>query len=260
MIRIVSWNVNGLRAAAGKGFLRWVARDRPDILGIQEARVPSEALTPALRRPKPFAHAAWAFSCRPGYSGVTTFSRQAPLATSTGLGLAAFDAEGRVVETEHEAFILYNVYFPKGSGKERDNSRVPFKLEFYDAFFAYALARREQARKPLVVMGDFNTAHEPKDLAHPRSNQKTSGFLPQERVSFGRHLEQGFVDTFRALHPERVQYSWWSQRQGVRERNVGWRIDYVWVSRELAPRVREAFILDQVKGSDHCPVGITLDV
>ncbi len=255
--RIVSWNVNGIRAAARKGLVRWLSGAAPDVLAVQETRVDAASLAPRLRAPRGY-HAAWAFSCRPGYSGVATFSREAPLATSTGIGIPRFDAEGRVVETEFERFILYNVYFPKGSGTLRDNSRVPFKLDFYDAFFDYALARRERSRKPLVVLGDFNTAHREIDLANPRTNQKTSGFLPEERAAYGRHLERGFVDTYRHLYPERVQYSWWSQRSGVRERNIGWRIDCVWVSRELARRVEDAFISDQVRGSDHCPVGVVL--
>jgi len=257
--RIVSWNVNGIRAAERKGFLRWLRKDRPDVVALQETRIDSGSLPTRLRTPASY-HGAWGFSCRPGYSGVATFSRRAPLATATGIGIPAFDAEGRVVETEFERFILYNVYFPKGSGTARDNSRVPFKLDFYDAFFAFALARRAAARKPLVVLGDFNTAHRDIDLANPRTNQKTSGFLPEERQAFEKHLDAGFVDTYRRRFPERVQYSWWSQRVGVRARNVGWRIDYVWVSKELWPRVVDAFIEDQVRGSDHCPVGIELEL
>ncbi len=255
--RIVSWNVNGIRAAARKGLLRWLDRAEADVVGLQETRVDAATLARALRAPAGY-HAAWGFSCRPGYSGVATWSRRPPLSVSTGIGIPRFDAEGRVVETEFERFIVYNVYFPKGSGTLRDNSRVPFKLDFYDAFFDFALARRESSRKPLVVLGDFNTAHREIDLANPRTNQKTSGFLPEERAALERHLDRGFIDAYRRLHPGRVQYTWWSQRFGVRERNIGWRIDYVWLSKELGRRLEDAFISDDVKGSDHCPVGVVL--
>jgi exodeoxyribonuclease-3 len=165
-----------------------------------------------------------------------------------------------MVACEYDAFLLYNVYFPKGSGTARDNSRVPYKLAFYDAVFAHALRQRKATGKPLIIMGDYNTAHHEMDLAHPRANVKNSGFLPEEREDLTRLLKKGFVDTFRELHPTTVAYSWWRNWPGMRERNVGWRIDAVWVTRELMPHVKEAFILKDVTGSDHCPVGITLAV
>lgn len=256
-VRLLSWNVNGIRSAAKKGFVEWLAHDRPDVLALQETRIDSESLTDELRRPLGY-HAAWAFPVRKGYSGVATLSQVAPFGTEHRLGQKRFDDEGRLMVTEFDRFILFNVYFPKGSGRLRDNSRVPFKLDFYDALFSQVRRVRAKRGKPAVVAGDFNTAHQNIDLKNWRTNQNTSGFLPEERKKLQLYLERGFVDIYRELYPDRVQYSWWSQRFGVREKNVGWRIDYVWVSEDLRPHVVDAFILDQVRGSDHCPVGIEL--
>jgi exodeoxyribonuclease III len=258
-VEIISWNVNGIRSAAKKGFFAWLERRRPDIIGLQETRIDDESLLDAHRTPRRY-HSAWSFPLRKGYSGCATFSRVPALSSRALIGTKRFDIEGRVVETEHDRFLVFNVYFPKGSGTMRDNSRVPYKLAFYNALFKYAHQRRAETGKPLVVMGDFNTAHQPIDLKNWRSNQENSGFLPVERASFSRHLKRGFVDSYRHLYPEREQYSWWSNRLGCRERNIGWRIDYVWLSNELVPHLKDAFILDQVKGSDHCPVGVILDI
>jgi exodeoxyribonuclease-3 len=257
-LRIVSFNLNGIRAAERRGFLTFLEQERPDILGVQETRIDRFVLGKELERPLGY-EASWAFPSRKGYSGVATFSLQKPLRAHTELGEPRFDDEGRVVISEFSSFLLCNVYFPKGSGTLRDNSRVPYKLAFYDAFFLHLAALKKKRNKPAIVLGDFNTAHMPIDLKNWRTNQGTSGFLPEERACFERHLERGFVDTFRALYPAREQYSWWSQRLGARDRNVGWRIDYVWVSTELMPKVKEAFVLDHVRASDHCPVGIVLD-
>ncbi len=256
-LRIISWNVNGIRAAERKGFLQWLAKTRADIVGLQETRIDEAALPAHLRAPKGYS-SAWTFAKKKGYSGVATFTRTPAKGVRVGLGIQRFDDEARVLEVELDRFLLFNVYFPKGSGNARDNSRVPFKLDFYDAFFDHAKARGRASKKPLVVLGDFNTAHQPIDLANPKTNTKTSGFLPEERASLERHLRRGFVDSYRHLHPQRVQYTWWSQRFGVRERNIGWRIDYVWISESLAPYLKAAFIHDQVRGSDHCPLGIDL--
>jgi len=258
-LRIVSFNLNGIRAAERRGFSSFMAKERPDILCAQETRIDRDSLVKELERPLGY-EASWAFPSRKGYSGVATFSLEPPLRAHTALGEARFDDEGRVVVSEFRSFLLCNVYFPKGSGTLRDNSRVPYKLAFYDALFSHVAALKKKRKKPAIVLGDFNTAHMPIDLKNWRTNQGTSGFLPEERLSFERHLQQGFVDTFRALYPTREQYSWWSQRLGARDRNVGWRIDYVWVTSELLPRVKEAFIWDHVRASDHCPVGIVLEV
>jgi exodeoxyribonuclease-3 len=255
--KIVSWNVNGIRSVVRKGFLDWLRKERPTVLGLQEVRaelsqVPAELL----------AHKGYSLDfChgkKRGYSGVATLSRVQPLSVITSLNATIFDVEARMIVTEYPRFFVYNVYFPKGSGTARDNSRVPYKLEFYRALFAHAERWKRRFKKPLVVMGDFNTAHTDLDLTHPRANKNNSGYLAIEREDLSRHLERGFVDTFRHFHPARVEYSWWSNLPGARARNVGWRIDFVWVSSELLPFVKSAFIRSQVRGSDHAPVGITL--
>jgi exodeoxyribonuclease-3 len=256
-MRIVSWNVNGIRSAERKGFLPWFASDKPDILGLQETKVDDFALPLTLRQPKGY-ESTWVFPKRKGYSGVALFHKKPAKKIYDALGVPEYDEEGRMVGIELDDMIVFSVYFPKGSGVLRDNSRVPYKLGFYDAFFEYANKLKKKRKKPLVVMGDFNTAHENIDLVNWKSNAQNSGFLPEERAAYGKHLKNGYLDTFRHQHPKEAKYSWWSQRAGARARNIGWRIDCVWISEALEPRLKESFILDQVTGSDHCPIGITL--
>jgi exodeoxyribonuclease III len=255
--KIIAWNVNGIRAAERKGFLTWMTHSRPDVLGLQEARIDAEALPKHLRDPDGY-HSVWSFAHKKGYSGTVLYTREKPVKTYVEIGEERFDREGRVTGAELKDIIVFNVYFPKGSGVDRDNSRVPYKLAFYEAFFDFALASSKRRKKPLVVIGDFNTAHENIDLKNWKTNQDTSGFLPEERAAMTTYLQRGFVDTFRHLHPSVQRFSWWSQRMGARARDVGWRIDYVWVSERLLSRVKEAFIETETMGSDHCPVGIVL--
>jgi len=257
--RIVSWNVNGIRACVRKGFLDWLPQARADVIGLQETRCENEDLPALLRELPGFGHAHWvAARSRRGYSGVAILSREAPLAIEAELGEESFDREGRFLLARFADVLVANVYFPKGSGTLRDNSRVPYKLAFTEHVFAVMRAACRRHRLPAILMGDFNIAPQPIDLARPRGNETTSGFLPEERALFARCMGRTWVDTFRALHPAAVKYSWWSNRIGVRERNIGWRIDHVLVSADLAPRVGRAFIWDDVRGSDHCPVGIDL--
>jgi len=255
--KIISWNVNGIRACEKKGLIDWMGKRQPAVLGLQETRVDAHRLAPHLREPVGY-HAVWSFAEKKGYSGTALFTREKPLKAYGMIGDPRFDREGRISGVELEDIIVFNVYFPKGSGVDRDNSRVPYKLDFYQVFFDYAVDVSKQRKKPLVVMGDFNTAHENIDLKNWKTNQRTSGFLPEEREVMSAQLARGFVDTFRHLHPSVECYSWWSQRLGVRARNIGWRIDYVWVSESLAPRVERAFLETETLGSDHCPVGIEL--
>ncbi|HBZ69922.1 MAG TPA: exodeoxyribonuclease III [Deltaproteobacteria bacterium] len=255
-MRVLSWNVNGLRACARKGFLPWLAASRADVVGIQELRAQASDLAPRLRAPRGF-HAAFQPAERLGYSGVALFARRPPDRIETRLGEPRFDREGRLQVATFGRLVLANVYFPKGSGRDRDNSRVPYKLDFYRALFE-RLEGLRRGGKRVLVMGDFNTAHREIDLARPRDNHKTSGFLPEERAEFDRWLAAGWVDTFRSFESGPGHYTWWSQRQGVRAKNVGWRIDYVLASGAAAPFVRAAFIEPQVTGSDHCPVGVDL--
>ena len=249
--------MNGLRACDAKGFRRWLDRSDAEIVGVQEVRAPLEALPRRLAAPRGW-HTHFVAAERPGYSGVGLYARRAPEALETTLAQRAFDAEGRVQLARFGRLVVANVYFPNGNGKERDNSRVPFKLRFYKRLFE----RLEKLRADgahVLVMGDFNTTHTDLDLARPKENRKTSGCLPNERRELARWLAAGWVDTFRAFEPGAGHYSWWSQRFGVRAKNIGWRIDYVLASPEAMPFVRSAFIQPNVRGSDHAPVGVDVD-
>jgi exodeoxyribonuclease-3 len=254
---VISWNVNGLRACAKKGFADWLTGSRAQIVGLQEVRALPDQLPDGLDRPRRW-HSAFSPAARLGYSGVGLYSRQAPDRVETSLGEARFDVEGRLQIAHFGRLVVVNGYFPKGSGKDRDNSRVPYKLDFYRAVFDRVERLRRSGRR-VLVMGDFNTAHRELDLARPKDNHKTSGFLPEERATLDRWIDAGWVDSFRRFEPGGGHYSWWSQRQGARERNVGWRIDYVLASPAAAKHLRRAFIRPEVRGSDHCPVGVDLD-
>ena len=253
-MRIVSWNVNGLRACVRKGFLDFLEASEADVVGIQELRALPEQLPAEARAPEGW-HATFAPAERKGYSGVALFSRQPPSRVETALGIDEYDVEGRLLIAHFGRMVIASVYFPKGSGKDRDNSRVPYKLGFYQTLFE----RLQQLRKrgPVFVLGDYNTAHTEIDLARPKTNAKTSGFLPEERAELSRWLDAGWSDTFRRQHPgESGHYTWWRQWGNARQENVGWRIDYVLASPSAQRRVRDAFIWPQVHGSDHCPVGV----
>lgn len=262
----VSWNVNGLRAVAAKPEWRWFAESRADVVALQETKASPEQLPEAVREPHGW-HAHWASSTvRKGYSGVAVFSREAPLHVARELPVPEFQGEGRLLHLEFPRFHFFNGYFPNGGAEILDEQgrptgrfkRVPYKMGFFEAFLAHA----EQCRKskPVVVCGDFNIAHRPIDLARPRQNGACTGFLPEERAFLDRFIEAGYVDTFRHVHGDMAgKYSWWSYKSRAREKNVGWRIDYFFVSRELLPAVRDAWIEDGVYGSDHCPVGLRLE-
>ncbi len=256
-LTLLSWNINGARAAHRAGFLPWLAEAAPDILCLQETRADPEQLPDELRHPAGY-HAFWHGSERKkGYSGTALLTRPRPNAVTFGLGVPEFDDEGRTIVADYPDFTLINCYFPNGS---RDHSRVPYKMAFYDAFLALCERLRE-AGKPVIFCGDVNTAHREIDLARPRDNQNTTGFLPEERAWMDRLVEHGYVDTFRHCYPDRAgQYTWWAQWGGARERNIGWRIDYFFAAAEALHRVEDAFILPEVRGSDHCPVGLRLAV
>ncbi|HXV36809.1 MAG TPA: exodeoxyribonuclease III [Myxococcota bacterium] len=256
-LRILSWNVNGLRACAKKGFSRWLEESGAEIVGIQEVRAHPAEVPAELREPHGW-HARFSAAQRKGYSGVALYSRRAPEHVDTELDEPRFDCEGRLQLARFGNLVVANVYFPNGNGAERDNSRVPFKLDFYRALLERLEAlRRDGAR--VLVMGDFNTAHREIDLARPRENRATSGFLPEECAEIDRWLEAGWIDTFRRFDAAPGRYTWWSQRFGVRARNVGWRIDYVLAEPEAMKFVRSALILPDVQGSDHCPIGVEID-
>ncbi len=254
-IRILSWNVNGLRAVLKKNFLTWFQKESPDILCLQETKALPAQLPPDVAHFPGYDFQLNAAE-RPGYSGTATFSKEKPLSVKRGFGVGRFDSEGRVLETEYPEFTLLNIYFPNGkSGDER----LKYKMDFYEEALRYFLKLRKKGKK-LVICGDVNTAHKPIDLARPKPNEKISGFLPVEREWMDKFVAKGFVDTFRVFNQQPDQYTWWDVISKARERNVGWRIDYHFISEDLKPCLDDAFIMPEVMGSDHCPVGITLKI
>lgn len=250
---LLSWNVNGLRAAHKKGFCDWVRRADPDILCLQETKASEDQLPPDLR-PLAGYHTFYAAAEKKGYSGVALYSKIRPHSVTPGLGLPEFDREGRVLLADYGKFAVAGVYFPNGKGSPE---RLKYKMNFYDAFLTRMEKLRRQG-KNIVFCGDVNTAHQPIDLARPKENEQTSGFLPEERAWLDRVLAAGYLDTLRVLDDRPQLYSWWDLKSGARARNVGWRIDYVFIDRGLRDRLKRAFIMPEVQGSDHCPVGIEL--
>lgn len=251
--RILSWNVNGLRAVLKKNFLAWLKKDSPDILCLQETKAMPSQLPPDMLH-YPGYEKFWNSAQRPGYSGVATLSKEKPVSVKNGCGVPRFDNEGRVLQTEFPDFTLFNIYFPNG---KMGPDRLKYKMDFYEETLKLFMKLRRQGKK-IVVCGDVNTAHKEIDLARPRENSKVSGFLPAEREWMDRWVSKGFLDTFRVFDPSPAQYTWWDVISGARARNVGWRIDYFFISDDLRPSLQEAFILPEVMGSDHCPVGIVL--
>jgi exodeoxyribonuclease III len=261
-IRVSSWNVNGLRSIMRKGLVRWVNRTNPDILALQETRIQPEHAEPLLKRLKGF-HGVLTHAQRKGYSGVGTFARAPHDELITTLSAHDFDGkhfddEGRVHFVRYGKLWVVNTYVPNGNGKDRDNSRIPYKLAFWQRLFDL-LEPMKKSGERILVMGDLNTSPEDIDLARPRQNHKTSGFTPVERESVRFWLKHGWHDTFREFEKGGGHYSWWSQRIGVRAKNIGWRLDMVFASPRAMEHVKTAFIEPKVKGSDHCPVGVTLD-
>ena len=254
-MKLASWNVNGLRACEKNGFTSWLEQFAPDVVCLQEVRAERDQLPEHCAEPKGYHPFFNPCKIKKGYSGVATWSRAEPAAVRYGIGKPEYDDEGRFVVTEHEGFALYNIYFPNGGN---DLGRVPYKLAFYEALMA-ELAGRIAKGEQLIVCGDYNTAHQEIDLANPKTNVKNTGFLPEEREVLTRFLDLGFRDVFRERHPgEKGHYTWWSNRPGVREKNVGWRIDYFMVTAGLADRVTAIYHQPEVRGSDHCPVVIEL--
>jgi exodeoxyribonuclease-3 len=255
--RVYSWNVNGIRAAARKGLGDWIRASSAEIIGLQEVRADLDAIPPEILGIDNYQH-HYVAAEKKGYSGVGLLSRRKPDRLDTSLGEDRFDAEGRLQIARFGRLIIANGYFPNGSGKNRSNDRVPYKLDWYRALFD-RLQRWRRAGYRVLVIGDYNTAHREIDLARPKDNRKTSGFLPEECAELDRWIEAGWIDTFREFETGAGHYSWWSQRFGVRAKNIGWRLDYIFVSPSARPFVRGAFIEKDVKGSDHCPVGVDLD-
>lgn len=251
-MKLVSWNVNGIRAVHKKGFLEWFLKARADAVCVQETKAHEDQFPEDLKGIKGY-EIFYSNGEKRGYSGVATWTRVPPVSVKTALGVKALDGEGRIIETEFGEFTLLNVYFPNG---KMSPARLKYKLDFYGAFLKYVKKRR----KPVVFCGDVNTAHTEKDLARPKENEGISGFLPEERKWLDRFVEAGYVDSFRVFEKGGKHYSWWDMKSFARDRNVGWRIDYFFVDKRLVPRLRSARVHDDVYGSDHCPVSIDLDI
>jgi len=254
-IEILCWNVNGIRAVEKKGFLKWLNQESPDILCLQETKAQLDQISPELKQP-PGYYAYWNFPERKGYSGVASFTKEEPIKVANGFGIEQFDAEGRIISAQYPQFTLFNIYFPNGKMSEE---RLKYKMNFYDAFLDFVDDLKAKGEK-LIVCGDFNTAHKEIDLARPKENENISGFLPMEREWMDKFASHGFVDTFRYFNKEPNHYTWWSLRTRARERNIGWRLDYFFVSENLIGSVTEACVLSDVMGSDHCPVGVKLSI
>lgn len=255
MPTLYSWNVNGIRAAQGKGFLDWLHAVQPDVLCVQETKAHPDQLDAALRSPDGF-HTYWAWSTgRKGYSGVALYSRSEPRSVQVGLGIAEFDSEGRTLIADYGDFVLIGAYFPNGG---QDNARVPFKMAYKAAFLDLTERLRAEGR-PVIFCGDVNTAHRPVDLARPKENETVTGFLPEERAWIDQVVAKGYQDIWRELHPDTTgAYTYWANWGGARSRNVGWRIDYFFITPDLRPRVVDATIHADKLGSDHCPISLTL--
>ena len=253
--KFISWNVNGIRAAEKKGFLDWLGKSNADLVAVQETKAHPDQLSDALLNPPGYS-AEWNAAEKKGYSGTVTYTRKMPDKVLFGMDDPRFDTEGRVIIHEYKPFVFFNIYFPNGG---RGAEWVVFKLAFYRRFLDVARNYMESG-KEVIVTGDFNTAYAEIDLARPKENVNHSGFMPEEREGLGEFFSAGLVDTFRALHPETIKYTWWDMVTRAKERNVGWRIDYFMVSKNLVKKIVSADIHDEVMGSDHCPVSLVLDL
>jgi exodeoxyribonuclease-3 len=258
-LKLLSWNVNGIRAVEKKGFVQWLQKENPDVLCLQETKAQPEQLSKDLIEPQGYV-TYWNYpEEKKGYSGVAIFTKEKPFDIQYGLGIKESDAEGRVIIANYPEFRLLNVYFPKGDTEPKRRYRLDYKMNFYDAFLKFVDCLKNQGEK-LIICGDFNTAHKAIDLARPKENEKTSGFLPEERDWMDKFVDHGYIDTFRLLHNDPNHYTWWDMKTRARERNIGWRLDYFFVTENLVTAISQAFIMPDVTGSDHCPAGIVLKI
>jgi len=253
LFRLLSWNVNGVRAAAKRGLIEWLLKSQPDVLCLQEVKGHPDDLPPELLAPLGY-QSIWCCGGRKGYAGTASYVRVPPVA-SGGMNLTRFDAEGRLQVLEYPDFTILNGYWPNS---REQRARLDYKLDFCRAVTRLS-NKLVRDGKNVILCGDFNIAHRPIDLARPKANENNAGYYIEEREAMTRFLRNGYIDTFRHLYPDEVKYSWWSMRTGARVRNVGWRIDYCCISKSLLPRLRDAVILAEVEGSDHCPVGVVLE-
>ncbi len=252
-ITLISWNVNGIRAVVRKGFGAWLKKEQSDILGLQEIKI-TDAAREEAKFDFPNYQEFWNPAERPGYSGTATLISNKYKVAGYKAGLDG-DREGRVQTVEFDKFYFVNVYFPNAKD---DLSRIPFKQKFNAAILKHI--KKLEKKKPVVICGDYNVAHQPMDLARPKENEGKKGFTKEERADFDQFVKHGLVDTFRDLYPDKIQYSWWSHFANARARNIGWRIDYFLVSAKLKKNVKDVFILDKIIGSDHAPVGLVIEL
>lgn len=251
-MKIISWNVNGLRAIFKKDFLNWFKKENADIVCLQEVKAQEGQIPESLINPEGY-FSYFSYALKKGYSGVAVYTKEKPLSVENKIGLERFDSEGRILKLEFKDFILLNLYMPNG-GEQKEN--LAYKLETYNRLFKYIETIKE---KPLVLAGDFNIAHKEIDLSEPVKNHDSIMFTPEERREIDKLVKLGFTDSFRKFHKnETGQYTWWSYFSLSRDRNLGWRIDYVFTSKDMTPNVKDAFISMYVMGSDHCPVGIEI--
>ena len=250
-MKLLSWNVNGLRAVMKKGFMDFFTETDGDVYCLQEIKLQEGQIEMEL----PGYHQYWNYAEKKGYSGTAVFTRVAPINVTYGINHDHHDQEGRVITLEFEKFFLVNVYTPNS---QRELARLPYRMDWEADFRAYL--QNLDSQKPVVLCGDLNVAHKEIDLKNPKTNQKNAGFTPEERAQMTRLLDAGFIDTFRHFYPDlEEQYTWWSNFSKARERNIGWRIDYFVISQRFLPHLKSAFILEKIMGSDHCPVGIELE-
>jgi exodeoxyribonuclease-3 len=252
-IKILSWNVNGIRAIYKKGFLDWFKEEKPDILCIQETKAQQEQLPDDLINVEGY-HSYFSSAVKKGYSGVAIYSKTEPESIKKGFGIEKFDSEGRILIAVYPEFTLLNIYYPNGKARQE---RLQYKMEFYDAFLKYVDKLKKKGIN-IIICGDVNTAHKEIDIARPKENEKISGCLPEEREWIDKFLSHGYLDTFRMFNQEPDNYTWWDQVTRARDRNVGWRIDYFYISENLKKKIKNAFIMPDVMGSDHCPIGIEI--
>ena len=250
-MKLISWNVNGLRAIVKKNFLDYMETESPDIIGLQETKLQEEQIPKEILELNGY-HKYWSCAKKKGYSGVALFTKEKPINISFGIGEDRFDDEGRTIIAEFTDFVIINCYFPNG---QRDEIRLQYKLDFYDRMLD-VMNNIVASGKNIIVCGDYNTAHREIDLKNPKPNSKVSGFLPIERAWIDKLIKSGYADTFRHFVKEPHEYSWWSYRYNARKNNAGWRIDYFFVNETFLPNIKNAFIQQEVLGSDHCPVGI----
>ncbi len=266
-MKIISWNINGYRAITGQNpskrydkivkenkLFAYIKKENPDIICMQETKASPDQINEELICPPGYQYFYNSSQEKKGYSGVAVFTKTEPEKVNYKIGIEKFDLEGRIIELHFKDFILFDVYFPKGY---EDSERLDYKLEFYDVFFKHVEPMKKKGKK-IIVAGDYNTAHKEIDLARPAENVKTSGFMPIERVKLDGLIEQGYVDTFRLFTKDGGHYTWWSQRGRARENNIGWRIDYFFVTENLKSALNKSYIQPEVIGSDHCPLGLEI--